>query len=206
MGATAAAALAAIGIALPASATTTTTNSTPAGTPKLVDAAAGMHAGLSTVQMLGAATLSKNMVSCAVGQMGLGPDTLNMLAPVVGNQLGMALSPVLGGGFSGPFAMLMYSLDVASYKIDRSAMTLTAQGTVRSITKIGGLSIEDASVPYVAVAQDNKTKGSEDTFFLSFKTPFWSVGFNPLATPSKFVSGWSQFGGSLIMGEANVAS
>lgn len=176
-------------------------------TPQLVDAGAGMHAGIGTLQMLGTGTISSAMVTCAVGQMGLDASMISMLTPVLGSlNLGGLLGGLLGGGFSGPFAMLMYSQNVTSYQIDRSAMMITAKGWVRSITKIAGVLIEDQTVPYTAVANDNQGKGTLDSFFLSFKTPFWAVGFNPLATPSQFVSGDSQFGGGLIIGGVNVAA
>jgi hypothetical protein len=169
-----------------------------AAAPTLTDAGAGMHAEMGTMQMLSAATISSKLVTCQVGQVGLNSDMVQMLQPVLGK--------VFGPGFTGPFAMLMFSEDVSSYKIDRTNKTITAQGTMRSITKIGGLTIDDAMTPYLAVASDNKAKGAVDTFFLSYKTPFWNTATNPLATPSQFVSGFSQFGGELIMGQVNVAS
>jgi hypothetical protein len=178
---------------VPAAASTPT-----AASPELVDAGAGFHAEMGTMQMLSAATISSKMVTCAVGQMGLNSDMVQALAPVLGK--------LFGAGFTGPFAMLMFSENVTSYKIDRAAKTITAQGTMRSITKIGGLTIDDAMTPYLAIATDNKAKGGVDTFFLSYKTPFWNTATNPLATPSQFVSGFSQFGGELIMGQVNVAS
>jgi hypothetical protein len=172
--------------------------STAAAGPTLVDAGAGFHAEMGTMQMLSAATISSKLVTCAVGQMGLNSDMVQALAPVLGK--------VFGAGFTGPFAMLMFSENVTSYQIDRSAKTITAQGTMRSITKIGGLTIDDAMTPFLAVATDRKAGGAPDTFFLSYKTPFWNTATNPLATPSQFVSGFSQFGGELIMGQVNVAS
>lgn len=178
---------------VPAAASTPT-----AASSELVDAGAGFHAEMGTMQMLSAATISSKLVTCAVGQMGLNSDMVQMLQPVLGK--------LFGPGWSGPFAMLMFSENVTSYQIDRARKTITARGTMRSITKIGGLTIDDAMTPYLAVATDNKAKGGVDTFFLSYKTPFWNTATNPLATPSQFVSGFSQFGGELIMGQVNVAS
>ncbi|HEX5116338.1 MAG TPA: hypothetical protein VFW65_14180 [Pseudonocardiaceae bacterium] len=168
-----------------------------ASSPVLEDGGAGFHAEMGTMQMLSAATLSPQLVTCAVGQMGLNSDMVAALAPVLGK--------VFGPGFTGPFAMLMFAEDVASYEVDRSAKMITAKGTMRSITKIGGLTIDDAMTPFLAIGTDNKAKGTPDTFFLSYKTPFWNTATNPLATPSQFVSGFSQFGGELIMGQVNVA-
>jgi hypothetical protein len=168
------------------------------GANSLVDAGAGFHAEMGTMQMLSAATISSTLVTCAVGQMGLNSDMVAALQPV--------LSSVFGNGFTGPFAMLMFSEDVQSYNIDRNAKTIMAKGTMRSVTKIAGTTIDDAMTPYLAVATDNQAKGTPDTFFLSYKTPFWNTATNPLATPSQFVSGYSQFGGELIMGTVNVAS
>lgn len=170
---------------------------TPAASDELTDAGAGFHAEMGTMQMLSAATISRELVTCAVGQMGLNSDMVAALQPVLGT--------LFGNGFSGPFAMLMFAESVASYDIDRSTKTITAKGTMRSITKIAGLTIDDAMTPFLAVATDNKAKGTPDTFFLSYKTPFWNTATNPLATPSQFVSGFSQFGGEFIMGQVNVA-
>ncbi|HEX9336085.1 MAG TPA: hypothetical protein VF892_09370 [Pseudonocardiaceae bacterium] len=171
---------------------------TAGGSDTLTDAGAGFHAEMGTMQMLSAATISSKLVTCAVGQMGINSDMVAALAPVLGS--------VFGPGFTGPFAMLMFSESVASYQIDRTAKTITAKGTMRSITKIAGVTIDDAMTPFLAVATDNKTKAGPDTFFLSYKTPFWNTATNPLATPSQFVSGYSQFGGELIMGQVDVAS
>lgn len=165
---------------------------------ELTDAGAGFHAEMGTMQMLSAATISRELVTCAVGQIGMNSDMVAALQPVLGT--------LFGPGFTGPFAMLMFAESVASYDIDRSAKTITAKGTMRSITKIAGLTIDDAMTPFLAVATDNKAKGTPDTFFLSYKTPFWNTATNPLATPSQFVSGFSQFGGELIMGQVNVGS
>jgi hypothetical protein len=168
------------------------------GADTLVDAGAGMHAEMGTMQMFSAATIAPNLVTCMVGQMGMNSDMVAALAPV--------LSSVFGPGFSGPFAMAMFSENMASYQIDRNAKTIMAKGTMRSITKVAGMSIDDAMTPFLAVATDNSAKGTPDTFFLSYKTPFWNPASNPLATPSQFVNGYSQFGGELIMGLVRVAS
>lgn len=164
--------------------------------PHLVDAGAGMHASPSTVEMMAIANVSRTLVSCSVGQIGVDTTSLSAL-----NKL---LKPILGNGWSGPFAMLMYSLDVASYQIRRTKGVIRAKGTLRSITKMGGAMIEDARSPYLCVATDGSRTGGPDSFYLSFTTPFWRSPGNPLATPSKFVTGWSQFGGNFILGEVAV--
>lgn len=179
--------------AFPAFADAASADTTP--NAKLVDAGAGMHAGLSTFQMMGIATVSRSMNTCAVGQMGMDTSSLK--------QLSKALKPVIGNGFSGPFAMLMYSQTVTSYKIDRGAGIIRARGVLRSITKVGGALIEDAESDYLVVAKDGRTSGP-DSFSLNYVTPFWKRP-NPMATPSKYVKGWSEFGGNFIVGEINVA-
>lgn len=193
--ATVGALIASSGLAAPAFARTT--SSSAGSGMKLVDAGAGMHVGQDTMQMLSPFTVSRSLVTCAVAQMGLTSDMVAALKPVLG--------AAFGSGFSGPFAMEMYSFNVTQYSVDRASKTITAKGTLRSITKIGGATIEDANSPYLCVAHDNKAKGSPDDFFLSFKTPFWSPSSNPLATPSQYVKGWAQFGNEAIIGEVTVA-
>lgn len=169
--------------------------------PTLKDAGAGMHSGLSTVQMMGCATISRELVTCAVGQFGLTLSELGALADFLLPYIGFLLAP----GWSGPFAMEMYSLNVTSYDITRSSGKIKAKGTVRSITKIAGVMIEDATSPYVAVATDNHGRNDQpDSYYLSFTTPFWAAPGNPLATPSTFHKGWSMFGGELIVGNISV--
>lgn len=177
-------------------------SSTATSSPELVDAGAGMHAGPGTLQMMGVATVAADLVSCSVAQMGLDLTQVEALQSAMGSVLGS----MLGRGFSGPFAMLMYSLDVTSYDISRSSGVIRAKGTLRSITKVGGSMIEDAKSPYLCVATDGSRSGQPDSFYLSFTTPFWSTSANPIATPSQYVSGWSQFGGNLIVGEVSIAS
>jgi hypothetical protein len=169
--------------------------------PTLKDAGAGMHSGLSTVQMMGCATISRNLVTCSVGQFGLTLSELGALAEFLLPYIGFLLAP----GWSGPFAMEMYSLDVTTYDVNRSSGVIRAKGTVRSITKIAGVMIEDATSPYVAVARDNHGRNDQpDSYYLSFTTPFWASPGNPLATPSTFHKGWSMFGGELIVGDISV--
>ncbi|MGH3157905.1 MAG: hypothetical protein ACRDNF_15200 [Streptosporangiaceae bacterium] len=199
-GATAAALAAAGGLSTSALAATNgpASHSSNDSAPTLMDAGAGMHSGMSTVQMMGIATISKELTTCAVGQFGL---TLSELL-VLGSFLEPYLGILLGEGWSGPFAMEMYSLNVKSYDINRTSGVLTAKGVVRSITKIAGVMIENATSPYIAVGTDGR--GQPDSYYLSFTTPFWATPGNPLATPSTFHKGWSMFGGELIVGEVSV--
>lgn len=168
--------------------------------PTLKDAGAGMHVGMGSVQMVACATISRELTTCAVGQIGLTLSQLGALATFLEPILGFLLGP----GWSGPFTMEMYSLNVKTYNIDRPTGVITAKGVVRSITKIAGVMIEDATSPYVAVATDGSRHGQPDSYFLSFTTPFWRTPGNPLATPSTFHKGWSMFGGELIVGEVSV--
>lgn len=202
VGGAAAAALAATGLggSSALAATSGRAAATSSSAPTLQDAGAGMHTGIGTVQMLACASISRELVTCSVGQMGLDFTELSVLD----NVLGPVLGPLFGPGFSGPFAMEMYSLNVASYDINRPAGVITAMGVVRSITKIAGILIEDATSPYLAVATDGSRTGQPDTYHLSFTTPFWSTPGNPLATPSTYHKGWSMFGGNLIIGEVSV--
>ena len=168
--------------------------------PTLKDAGAGMHVGIGSVQMVACATISRELTTCAVGQIGLTLSELPLLATFLEPFLGFLLSP----GWSGPFTMEMYSLNVKTYDINRTAGKLTAKGVVRSITKIAGVMVEDATSPYIAVATDGRGRPGGDSYFLSFTTPFWATPGNPLATPSKFHKGWSMFGGELIVGNVGV--
>jgi hypothetical protein len=174
--------------------------STSDSVPTLKDAGAGMHVGIGSVQMMACATISRELTTCAVGQIGLTLSELSVLATFLEPILGFLLSP----GWSGPFTMEMYSLNVKTYDVNRPAGRLTAKGTVRSITKIAGIMVEDATSPYIAVATDGRGGKNGDSYHLSFKTPFWSTPGNPLATPSTFHKGWSMFGGELIVGEVSV--
>lgn len=202
MGGAAATALAAGGLSAPALAAASNDTLDSAGTsvPKLKDAGAGMHVGIGSVQMIACATISRELTTCAVGQMGMDFDQLSVLAGFLEPFLGGLLGP----GFSGPFAMEMFSLNVTSYDVHHAAGTIRAKGVVRSITKVAGILIEDATSPYLAVATDGSRTGQRDSYFLNFTTPFWRTPGNPLATPSKFHKGWSMFGGKLIVGDISV--
>jgi hypothetical protein len=203
VGGAAVAALAVGGLSAPAFAAASNgaaPHSTSKSVPTLKDAGAGMHVGIGSVQMIACATISRELTTCAVGQMGMDLEQLSVLAVFLEPILGKLLGP----GFSGPFAMEMYSLNVSSYDVNHGAGTIRAKGVVRSITKVAGVLIEDATSPYLAVATDGSRTGQRDSYFLSFTTPFWKAHRNPLATPSTFHKGWSMFGGQLIVGEISV--
>lgn len=150
----------------------------------LKDQGAGLHTGPSTVNQVATFNLTPNMVSCGVG-------TLDAL------------------GVAGPFEMLMYSLNVSRYTVDRTNGVITATGTMRSATRIGGLVVEDtngaglnpAPHDFVAFGFDNGAAG--DRFELHFKTPLWNTS-NPLCTPSSVIAGGCMFGHEIFMGEISV--
>ena len=128
----------------------------------------GMYSDMSTAQQMSTFTMQPTLVSCGVGTFG-------------------AL------GQSGPFAMLMYSVNIQSYKASSSTRTLTATGRMRSITRIAGQTVENVEHDFIAIAVDNRGNKA-DRFDVHFTTPFWSAP-NPLATPSSVRPGWSRFGG-----------
>lgn len=202
VGGAAAAALAAGGMSVPAlgSAKNGSHSITSKNVPNLKDAGAGMHVGIGSVQMIACATIAKELTTCQVGQMGMDFSQLSVLAGFLEPILGILLGP----GFSGPFAMSMFSLDQPTYDVNHSAGTILGKGTIRSITKVAGITIEDATAPFQVNATDGSRTGQRDSFFLSFTTPFWKTPGNPLATPSKFHKGWSMFGGEFILGEIRV--
>nr|MBA2237782.1 hypothetical protein [Lysobacter sp.] len=78
-----------------------------AGQNDLKDQGVGLYTGPSVANQVSTFTINRNMVSCGVG-------TIDAL------------------GVAGPFEMVMYSLNVATYQIDRASRTITATGTMRS--------------------------------------------------------------------------
>lgn len=167
---------------------------------EIVDGGAGMHGTMATAGMLATATVQSDFVSCGVGAMAMDTELIRQL-PGMGMLGGLPLMD----GSSGPFAMLMYSLDVASYDIDRPDGKVMARGMMRSITNIGGVTVEDITHEYLAVGIDGRDV-KNDKVSVNFTTPFWTVGTNPLATPSEYVAGWSAFGGELLVGGINVGA
>lgn len=150
----------------------------------LSDAGVGIYTGPSVVNQVTTFTLTKNMVSCGVG--------------------------TIAAEETGPFEMLMYSLRIDSFDVDRQSSLITATGKMRSTTRVAGLTVEDtngegfnpAPHDFIAFGWDN---GGDyvDRFEMHFKTPYWNI-LNPLCTPSSFVAGGCMFGGELFMGEVVV--
>lgn len=162
-----------------------------AQTLTIIDKGAGMYTDPSVVNQASTFTLNPNQVSCGVG-------TLN------------------ANGSIGPFEMLMYSLTIDTYNIDRNTLTITATGKMRSITRVSGVVVEDTNGSgtnppphdYIAIGNDRSGSGGllgngRDHFEIHFKTPFWNTS-NPMCTPSNIVAGGCKFGGDLFLGEINV--
>jgi hypothetical protein len=145
----------------------------------LRDEGVGIYTDLSVANQLSAFTINPYMVSCAVG---------TLAAPI--------------GTGSGPFAMLMYSLDIESFEVDRATSRLRATGSMRSITHLLGDAHEDYTHTFIAVASAHGGQGGR--FDVHFVTPFWNPG-NPMATRSQEIEGWSRFGGEVLLGSVNVA-
>lgn len=140
----------------------------------------GTYVDASTAQQLSTFTINKRMVSCGVGTLAV-------------RELGT----------TGPFAMIMYSTKIDSYNVDAATKSIRAEGTMRSITKMGGLAVlpnnspmaEDIEHHFIATAEDRGVGGnqSNDVYMLHFKTPFWNTG-NPTCTPSTLIAGGCRFG------------
>ncbi|HEX3829444.1 MAG TPA: hypothetical protein VHV82_19450 [Sporichthyaceae bacterium] len=157
----------------------------------LQNAGAGMHVGPDTAMGISTFALNKISVTCGVGSLGNSPGAVPMSATM---PTGLATS--------GPFAMMMYSTAVQSFVIDRKARSLTATGTMRSITAAGSQIMEDVLHPFVAVGLDKQGRAA-DEFYLHFQTPFWNAN-NPMATKSNLKDSWAMFGSPILFGEINV--
>lgn len=149
----------------------------PARSGHLENEGCGMYTDPSVAQQLSTFSVNPAAVTCGVGT-------------------------VAGGQFTGPFAMLMYSLGIDSYVADASLHTIRARGLMRSITRFGGQTVEDKTHEFLCVAVATIGQGS-GRFDVHFATPFWNPS-NPLATPSNVVDGWVRFGGDVLMGEIAV--
>lgn len=135
------------------------------------DEGVGTYTDPSVASQVSNFTINREMISCGVGTMA-------------------------GPGFSGPFAMLMYSTRIGSYAVNRRAGTIRARGRMRSITKVAGSTVEDVEHDFIAVAVDGRREGP-DRFDVHFETPFWNLD-NPMATASEERSGWCRFGGEIV--------
>jgi hypothetical protein len=141
------------------------------------DEGVGTYTDSSVANQISNFSINRQMVSCGVGTITAGVD-------------------------SGPFAMLMYATNITSYSVDRTTGKITAQGRMRSITRIAGHTQEDVQHDFIAIAVDTRAANA-DRFDVHFTTPFWSSG-NPLCTPSDVHPGWCRFGGVLIKDERGV--
>jgi hypothetical protein len=149
------------------------------GTPLLEggvhDSGVGTYTDASVANQVSNFTVNPQMVSCGVGTIAPGPHS------------------------AGPFAMLMYATKISSYVVDREARTITVQGRMRSITRMGTMTVEDVEHDFLAVALDQPD--GHDRFDVHFVTPFWNPD-NPMATHSTLHDGWVRFGGEVIMDAA----
>lgn len=150
----------------------------------LKDEGVGMYTGASVVFQMSTFTLNRSGVSCGVGTVSGGPLQF------------------------GPFEMLMYSLSVDSYTVNRDVPRhIVVTGKMRSTTRVSGLTVEDtdggflrpAPHDYIAVGEDSNPP-QKDRFTIHFKTPFWNPS-NPMCTPSDLVQGWCKFGDQVFLGD-----
>ncbi len=135
----------------------------------------GLYTDVSVLGQTSTFTINRQMVSCGVG---------------------------LGLSESGRSDMLMYSVDIQSYRVDRHGHTIQAAGTMRSITVLEGVNVEDARHDFLAVAVDGGPDGSGDRFDIHFKTPFWHAGSG--CAPSDRVPEGCRFGGELLHGDVAI--
>lgn len=143
----------------------------------------GLYTDPSVASQVSTFTINPRKVSCGVG-------TVN------------------AQGIVGPFEMLMFSLDkLATYNVDHATRTITSTGRMRSITRVGGIVLEDANHDFIAIAVDNQPgrpqPNATDRYDLHFKTTFWQAG-NPLCTPSDRIPGGCRFGGNVFLGDVAV--
>jgi hypothetical protein len=167
-----------------------------AATGEMVDAGVGMYGNLTTASQISTFTIDNQRVTCGVGTLALDTSMVTSMLPLLGP---VTSSLPVVGGWTGPFAMLMYSTSIETFDIDRAGGMLRATGRMRSITNAAGVTIEDVEHDFLGIAHDGGDK-HPDTFGVHFTTPFWKVGSNPMATPSDQVDGWSFFGGELLLG------
>lgn len=158
-----------------------------AGDLGLKDEGVGIYASDNVAQQVTTFTIGRDRVSCGVGTVSTGDDLLDG---------------------TGPFEMLMYSLDIDTFQADRQTAAIEVTGKMRSITRVAGEIIEDTNGQdfnpepheFVAFGYDNELNPQDDRFELHFKTPYWNTD-NDLCTPSDVVSGGCMFGGNLMLGE-----
>jgi hypothetical protein len=137
----------------------------------------GTYTDASVANQVSNFTIGRAMVSCGVGT-------------------------IAAGGWSGPFAMLMYATRVAHFESEPLSSFIRAGGTMRSITQVAGRTVEDVEHDFVAIAF-GRASGARPRFDVHFVTPFWRPG-NAMATPSEAYPGKCRFGGELLIGEITV--
>ncbi len=150
---------------------------TPAKSGSLHNEGCGMYTDPSVAQQCSTFAINPRNITCGVGTFANGQNT-------------------------GPFAMLMYSLRIDTYAAEPKVSTIRATGLMRSITRVGGQTIEDVVHEFVAMAVAS-TGSRAGRYDLHFVTPFWNPS-NPIATRSNLVDGWVRFGGDVMMGEVVV--
>lgn len=162
-------------------------SSAMAGDLGLQDEGVGIYTDPSVASQISTFTLNPTLVSCGVGT-------------------------VEADGLFGPFEMLMYSLTIDSYTVEREVpRRIVATGTMRSTTRVSGLIVEDtdgtlANPPphdFIAFGFDRDSP-QVDRFEVHFRTPFWNTG-NALCTPSSVVEDGCLFGGDLFLGNINAS-
>jgi hypothetical protein len=150
---------------------------------ELKNEGAGLYTDASVGNQVSTFTINPMMVSCGVG-------TLD------------------ADGVFGPFEMLMFSTNKHAYIVNPPSKKITANGEMRSITRVAGVVVEDAIHDFIAIAEDKQPSrpqpNSTDTFNVHFRTTFWTVG-NPFCTPSDRVVLGCRFGGELFLGDVSVA-
>jgi hypothetical protein len=177
---------------------------TPAGaaTGEMVDVGVGSYGNMTTAMQLSWFSIDSNRVTCGVGTVALDTSMVTSMLPLLGPVV--STLPV-AGGWTGPFAMLMYSTGIETFDVDRAGGMLRSTGRMISTTTAGGVTIEDVEHDFLALAHDGGDK-HPDMFSVHMTSPFWKVGSNPMATPSDQVDGWTMFGGELLMGKVVVGS
>jgi len=147
-----------------------------ASTGGLSEQGVGMYTDPSVASQISSFSINRITVTCGVGTLA-------------------------GPNFTGPFAMLMYAVQIKDYQVDRMAHTIRCTGRMRSITRMAGTTAEDVQHDFVAIAAAGE--GGTGRFDVHMVTPFWNTS-NPMSTHSTVVDGWVRFGGALLIGEIAV--
>jgi hypothetical protein len=94
----------------------------------------------------------------------------------------------------------------AASQATQSEDAIRATGTMRSITQVADVTVEDADHQFLAIATDAGEDGKGDRFDVHFRTAFWNATTNPLCARSDQVADGCRFGGQLLMGDVAVGS